>query len=106
MDRILRFHQRYAAAYLDNVVVYSWEWETHLMQVQKVLDSLGEAGLTANHKKCKLAFSETNYLGYTIGQGLVKPQEAKINAIKDWPRPSTKTQVLPGPGKLLQKVCH
>lgn len=44
-------------------------------------------------KKCKLAFSDTNYLGYTIGRGLVKPQDAKINAIQDWPKPSTKTQV-------------
>lgn len=63
------------------------------MQVQKVLDSLREVGLTANPKKCKVAFNETNYLGYTIGQGLVKPQEAKINAIQNWPKPSTKTQV-------------
>lgn len=63
------------------------------MQVQKVVDSLREVGLTANPKKCKLAFSETNYPGYTIGRGLVKLQEAKINAIQDWPRPSTKTQV-------------
>lgn len=51
MDRILRPHQRYAAAYLDDVVVYSQDWETHLMQVQKVLDSLREAGLIANPKK-------------------------------------------------------
>lgn len=92
MDRVLRLHQRYVIS-LDDVVMYSREWETHSMQVQKLLDSLGEAGLTANPKKCKLAFTESNYLGYTIGQGLVKPQEAKINSIKDWPRPSTKTQV-------------
>jgi len=59
--------QRYAAVYFDDVVVYSRDWETHLMQVQKVLDSVREVGLTANPKKCKLAFCETNYLGYTIG---------------------------------------
>lgn len=34
-------------------------------------------------KKCKLAFSETNYLVYTIGHGLVKPQKAKLGAIQE-----------------------
>lgn len=93
MDRVLAPHKRYAAAYLDDVVIISPDWASHLPRVQAVLDSLREAGLTANPKKCKLAFSETNYLGYTIGWGLVKPQEAKLQAIQDWPRPITKKQV-------------
>lgn len=28
-------------------------------------------------------FSETNYLVYTIGHGLVKPQKAKLGAIQE-----------------------
>ncbi|XP_063044707.1 uncharacterized protein LOC134438913 [Engraulis encrasicolus] len=93
MDRVLTPHKRYAAAFLDDVVIQSPDWDSHLPRVQAVLDSLRDAGLTANPKKCKLAFSETNYLGYTIGRGLVKPQEAKLRAIKDWPQPITKRQV-------------
>ena len=93
MDRVLAPHRQYAAAYLDDVVIQSPDWGSHLSRVQAVLDSLREAGLTANPKKCRLAFSETNYLGYTIGRGLVKPQEAKLRAIREWPRPVTKKQV-------------
>ncbi|XP_063054453.1 uncharacterized protein LOC134448729 [Engraulis encrasicolus] len=93
MDRVLTPHKRYAAAFLDDVVIQSPDWDSHLPRVQAVLDSLRDAGLTANPKKCKLAFSETNYLGYTIGRGLVKPQEAKLRAIQDWPQPITKRQV-------------
>ncbi|XP_063060131.1 uncharacterized protein LOC134453222 [Engraulis encrasicolus] len=93
MDRVLAPHKRYAAAFLDDVVIQSPDWDSHLPRVQAVLNSLREAGLTANPKKCRLAFSETNYLGYTIGRGLVKPQEAKLRAIQDWPRPITKKQV-------------
>lgn len=65
------------------------------MLVQKVLDSLREAGLTANPKKCKLGYSETDQLGNTLERGLVKPQEANVQAIHDltWPRPVTKRQV-------------
>ncbi|KAL2077884.1 hypothetical protein ACEWY4_027388 [Coilia grayii] len=93
MNQVLAPHKRYAAAFLDDVVIQSSDWASHLPQVQAVLDSLREAGLTANPKKCRLAFSETNYLGYTIGRGLVKPQDAKVRAIHDWPRPFTKKQV-------------
>ena len=93
MDQVLAPHKEFAAAYLDDVVIQSPDWQSHLPRVQKVLDSLRQAGLTANPKKCKLAFSETNYLGYTIGRGLIKPQEAKLRAIQDWPRPVTKRQV-------------
>ncbi|XP_040019919.2 uncharacterized protein LOC144383704 isoform X3 [Gasterosteus aculeatus] len=92
MDRVLAPHKRYAAAYLDDVVIHSPDWDSHLPRVQAVIDSIRDAGLTANPKKCRLAFSETNYLGYTIGRGLVKPQEAKLRAIQDWPQPITKKQ--------------
>ncbi|XP_061834523.1 uncharacterized protein [Nerophis lumbriciformis] len=57
------------------------------------VDFLRKAGLTANPKKCRLAFDKTNYLGYIIGRGLVKPQEAKLWAVQDWPQPLTKKQV-------------
>ena len=93
MDRILTPHRGYAAAYLDDVVIQSPDWASHLPRKQAVIDSLREACLTANPKKCRLALSETNYLGYTIGRGLVKPQEAKLQAIQDWPQPITKKQV-------------
>lgn len=55
MDQVLKSHKEYAAAYLDDVVIQSADWESHLPRVQKVLDSLRQAGLTANPKKCKLA---------------------------------------------------
>ena len=85
--------ETYASAYLDDVVIQSPDWDSHLPRVESVPESLREAGLTANPKKCKLAYSETNYLGYTIGRGLVNPQEAKLAAIQKWPKALTKKQV-------------
>lgn len=93
MDQVLKPQKDYASAYLDDVVIQSPDWDSHLPRVESVLGSLREACLTANPKKCKLAYSETNYLGYTIGRGLVKPQEAKLAAIQKWPKPLTKKQV-------------
>ena len=51
------------------------------------------AGLTANPAKCRLGLKEASYLGYRVGRGNVRPQEAKVKTILDWPRPTSKKQV-------------
>ncbi|KAL0164259.1 hypothetical protein M9458_040012, partial [Cirrhinus mrigala] len=93
MDVILRPHQSYAAACLDDVVIHSEAWEDHLERLRRVLSELRRAGLTANPRKCHLAMNEAKYLGFTVGRGLVKPQENKVRAILDAPKPCNKTQV-------------
>ncbi|KAL0162283.1 hypothetical protein M9458_041679, partial [Cirrhinus mrigala] len=93
MDIILRPHQAYAAAYIDDVVVHSEAWDEHLDWLRRVLSELRRAGLTANPRKCHLALSEAKYLGFQVGRGLIRPQEKKVDAIHSAPRPATKTQV-------------
>lgn len=93
MDIILKPHRQYASAYLDDIIIFSYDWESHLAKVQAVLNSLRKAGLTANPKKCSLGLEEARYLGYIIGRGVIKPQVNKIEAIQGWPRPSTTKQV-------------
>ena len=93
MDRVLRPHRDYAAAYLDDIVIHSPTWNAHLQHLDAVLGALRRAGLTANAKKCQMGLYETEYLGYTIGRGCVKPQEKKVERIRDWPKPTTKKQV-------------
>ncbi len=93
MDILLRPHQAYAAAYLDDVVVHSVSWEDHLERLRRVLSELRRAGLTANPRKCHLALSEVKYLGFQVGRGLIRPQEKKVEAVRSAPRPTTKTQV-------------
>ncbi|KAA0724151.1 Retrovirus-related Pol polyprotein from transposon 297 [Triplophysa tibetana] len=58
MDIILRPHQEYAAAYVDDVVVHSESWEDHLDRLRRVLSELRRAGLTANPRKCHLGLGE------------------------------------------------
>ena len=93
MDRVLRPHREYAAAYLDDIIIHSISWETHVKHLEAVLSALRKAGLTANAKKCRIGLTETDYLGFTIGRGCVKPQAKKVERIQDWPRPRTKKQV-------------
>ena len=40
MDRMLRGMESFAAAYLDDVVIFSETWEEHLRHVEEVLKCL------------------------------------------------------------------
>ncbi|KAL1263246.1 hypothetical protein QQF64_005985 [Cirrhinus molitorella] len=86
-------HQAYAAAYIDDVIIHSEAWEYHLDHLRRVLSELRRAGLTTSPHKCHLAFSEAKYLGFQVGQGLIRLQVKKVEAILTAPTPQTKTQV-------------
>ena len=54
MDRLLQGTDNFAAAYLDDLVVYSDTWEAHCHHLQQVLQRLSNNGLTAKPGKCQL----------------------------------------------------
>lgn len=93
MDQILRGTEKFAAAYLDDIIIYSQTWQEHLDHLKDVLLRIKNAGLTIRPDKCTLARAETQYLGYVLGHGVIRPQVGKVEAIKNAERPVTKKQV-------------
>ncbi|MGH0125867.1 UNVERIFIED_CONTAM: hypothetical protein FKN15_074287 [Acipenser sinensis] len=93
MDQVLAPHQQYAAAYIDDVVIFSSTWREHIIRLSAVLQSLREAGLTANLGKCAFGKQETQYLGFLMGNGRVKPIASKVQALVETAIPRTKPQV-------------
>ncbi len=93
MDQVLRGTEDYAAAYLDNIIIFSQSWEEHLEHLKEVLTRIKAAGLTIRPDKCALAKPETQYLGFVLGHGVIRPQVGKVEAIKAAGRPETKKQV-------------
>ncbi|MGH0182302.1 UNVERIFIED_CONTAM: hypothetical protein FKN15_008743 [Acipenser sinensis] len=93
MDRLLQGHLGYAAAYLDDVIIYSPDWESHLKHIELVVREIAKAGLTINPQKCVLGSSETKYLGYIVGNGQVKPEVSKVEAVAEAAIPTTKKEV-------------
>ena len=90
MDRVLRGLDQFAAAYLDDVVIFSSSWDEHLTHVKKVLARLR---LTAKPRKCQFGMSQCCYLGHIVGSGVLCPEPSKIEAIKSFAIPQTKRQV-------------
>lgn len=93
MDRVLEGLGEFASAYLDDIVIHSSTWEDHLGHLKVVFQHLQEAGLTVNPAKCAFARAETEYLGYVIGNGVLRPQVHKVRAVEACPLPQTKAQL-------------
>ena len=80
--------------YLDDVLVFSNTWQEHLTHLRDLFGRLSKAGLVVNLAKCEFAKASVTYLGHEIGQGRVAPRSAKVQAIMDFPSPSSKKEVL------------
>ncbi len=81
-------------AYIDDVVIYSNDWKTHLERVHKVLTRFAEANLTVNLAKSEFGHAEIVFLGHAVGNGLVKPLDAKVQSIVEYPAPTTKKELM------------
>lgn len=71
MDKILHGTEDYAAAYLDDIIIFSQSWEEHLKHIEGVLKRIKAAGLTIRSDKCALAKPETKYLGFVLGHSVI-----------------------------------
>lgn len=77
-------------AYLDDLIVHSSTWEEHIATLTQVFACLARASLTLNLAKCEFGKATVIYLGREVGQGQVRPVEAKVAAIAACPPPSTR----------------
>lgn len=93
VDEVLRGAEDYAAAYIDDIVIFSRTWEEHVQHLADVFQRIQSAGLVINAKKCHIAKPEVQYLGYVIGGGGIHPQVGKVEAIAASPLPNTKRRL-------------
>lgn len=79
--------------YLDDVVIYSSNWSGHVDTLATVFKRLADASLTLNLAKCEFGKATVTYLGKEVGQGKVRPISAKVNAILNFPVPTTRREL-------------
>lgn len=77
-------------AYMDDLIIYSNTWESHMLTLSEVFSRLAHANLTINLAKCEFGKATLTYLGRQVGQGQVRPVEAKVEAISSSPVPATR----------------
>ena len=94
MNHVLRpFLGKFMVVYFDDILVYSKSLTEHLDHLRSVLDVLRKELLYANFKKCSFCMEKVVFLGFVVsGQG-IEVDEEKVKAIKEWPTPTSATEV-------------
>ena len=73
--------------YIDDIIVYGSTFDEHLLNLSKVLTSIGDANLKISPSKCKLFQRSICFLGHVISKDGVQTDPLKVKAVAEYPVP-------------------
>ena len=107
MNRVI-FELEGCDVYIDDLIIYSNTWEEHVARLRALFDRLTKANLTVNLVKSEFGHAQIVYLGHVVGQGTVRPVEAKVECILNMQRPSNRREIMKflGSAGYYRKFCR
>ncbi len=93
VERVLQGTEEIVSIYIDDILIASQDWQSHLDHIRLVLGLISQSGLRCKKKKCEIGKKYVVYLGHVIGDGHMSIPDARVAAIRDHPRPVTKRQL-------------
>ena len=88
MMRKLLDNTQNADSFVDDLLTYTQAWDKHMEVLREVFSRISKTNLTFIPTKCKLGYTDLEFVGHTVSRGVLKPETDKIE-----PRHTTKTQV-------------
>lgn len=82
----------FVLVYLDDILIFSPDLESHKIHVRRVLQSLLQHQLYVKAEKCEF-HSAVSFLGFIIAKGAASMDLEKVQAVKNWPTPTSRKQV-------------
>ncbi|BHF62421.1 hypothetical protein SprV_0200540300 [Sparganum proliferum] len=92
IDRVLR-GLPFVYAYIDDLLVASRNAEEDKEHLALVFDRLDQFGVVINPSKCVLGVPSLDFLGHHVDAQGLRPLSSKVEAIRDFPPPTSKRQL-------------
>lgn len=90
MNEVLQpYLRKFVLVFLDDILVYSSSMEAHLQHLTAVLQTLRQHQLYLKESKCSFARPSLDYLDHIISGEGVATDPTKIQAMLQWPVPTT-----------------
>lgn len=86
---LLPFLNKLVVVYFDDILIYSRSKHDHMHHLRLVFSTLHDNALVINLKKCLFLTDEISFLGFIIGNNTVQMDPRKIQAISNWPLPTS-----------------
>ena len=80
-------------SYVDDIIVYSHDWQSHMATLKQLFDVLRKANLSVRPSKCMLGYDKVEFLGHIVGMNELNPCEDKVARIMKALPPRTKKQL-------------
>jgi len=87
------FLDKFVVVIIDDILVYSKTRKEHANHLRMVLKTLKEHKLYAKLKKCEFWLERVQFLGHIVTKDGISVDPAKVEAIVNWPRPTSVSQV-------------
>ncbi|BBH02927.1 transposable element gene [Prunus dulcis] len=81
--------RKFVLVFFDDILVYSTSWSDHLRHLHTVLEILEHHQLFVKMTKCAFGVSTIEYLGHIVSRQGVSADPSKLNAVADWPVPTS-----------------
>ena len=73
--------------HLDDVIVFSYDFEEQIDRLDKVLTQTGDAGFKLKPSKCVFFAPKVSFLGHIVSKDGVSPDPNNTTKIVNWPTP-------------------
>ena len=93
-----RFHQAFeripgVESYMDELLIGGKDVEEHDQRLRDVLETARKENIKLKPSKCSLRVSEVKFVGHIITDKGLKPDDSKIEAIRNMPSPTNRKEL-------------
>ncbi|CAJ0950570.1 unnamed protein product [Ranitomeya imitator] len=88
-DIFREYLDKFLIVYLDDILIFSDDWESHVKQVRMVFQVLRANSLFVKGSKCLFGVQKVSFLGFIFSPSTIEMDPVKVQAIQDWTQPTS-----------------